>query len=394
VAKSCAALALMLALVGLLMAQAQPPQRPARKARGQVRDQGGAPLPKEKAKLDAADPLGKAAPAAAGPLAPGTYHFTFRLHAFDGAPLAASYYRSKLGSTAPVVLLIHESGRSRKDFDDPVLELKGQGLSEHLQGLDYAVLSLDLRGQGQNPRHALARGERPRIIEDLQAAYFFLVDRHNRGELNLSKLGVIALGDGANLATAWAFQPGAAVTTEGHPSDLSGLVLISPMPEGFGYLIRSVMPSLATRIPMLLMAGERDNASKEAIQGVRPLVERGRLNKIELCPSSLHGYKLLRLEPKVTSTLVHFLDSTLKNRAVAWEPQYNLLPVTFTEIQTVRHAKPDEPARKPADDRKDAAPEAKAPAKDAQGPAEDAKLAPPAEKEKSRRKRPRLDDQG
>ena len=128
---------------------------------GPVRDQGGVPLPKDKAKPNAADPLGKAV--AAGPLVPGTYHFNFRLHSFDGAPLAASYYRSKLGSTAPVVMLIHESGRSRKDFEDAMLELKGQGLAEHLQGLDYAVLSLDLRGQGQNLRRALSpRRTQPR----------------------------------------------------------------------------------------------------------------------------------------------------------------------------------------------------------------------------------------
>lgn len=340
------AISLSLALAGLVLAQAPqgqgqgqgPGQRPARKARGQIRDQGGAPLPKEKAKPNAADPLGKAG--FSGPLVPGTYHFNFRLHSFDGAPLAASYYRSKLESNAPVVLLVHESGRSRKDFEDAVQELRGQGLAEHLQGLDYAVLSLDLRGQGQNPRRALTRGDRMLILEDLQAAYFFLVDRHNRGELNLSKLGVIALGDGANLAAAWAFQPGAAVTIEGHPSDLSALVLISPMNDGFGYLLRQVTPSLATRIPMLLMAGERDNPSHEAVKAVRPLVERGRLNKIELYPSNLHGYKLLRLEPKVTSAVFHFLDNTLKNRAVSWEPQYNLVPVTFSDIQTVRHAKP------------------------------------------------------
>jgi hypothetical protein len=157
------------------------------------------------------------------------------------------------------------------------------------------------------------------------------------------------------------------------------------MAEGSGYLLRSVMPSLATRIPMLMIAGERDNASKDAIQGVRPLVERGRLNKIELYPSSLRGYKLLRLEPKVTSALIHFLDNTLKNRAVAWEPQYNLLPVTFTDIQTIRHTKPDDAAKKPAADRKDAAPGAQAPPKDDQPP--------PAEKDKARRKRPPLDDQ-
>ena len=64
--------------------------------------------------------------------------------------------------------------------------------------------------------------------EDLQAAYYFLVDRHNRGDLNLAKLGVVALGDGANLAAAWAYQPGAAITTDGRPSDLSALAMISP----------------------------------------------------------------------------------------------------------------------------------------------------------------------
>jgi alpha-beta hydrolase superfamily lysophospholipase len=377
-AKTFGALGLTLALIGLVVAQAPQPPRPARNARGPARDQGGAPLPKEKARPNAGDPLGK--DAGAGPLLPGTYHFNFRLHTFDGAPLAASYYRSKLGSTAPVVLLIHESGRSRRDFEEPIGDLRGQGLAEHLQGLDYAVLSLDLRGQGQNPRRALTRGDRQRLVEDLQAAYFFLVDRHNRGELNLAKLGVIALGDGANLAAAWAYQPGAAVTTEGRPSDLSALVLLSPMPEGTGYQLRHITPSLATRIPMLLLAGEKDNASKDAIQGVRTLVERGRLNKIELYPSSLHGYKLLRLEPKVTSTLFHYLDTTIKNRAVAWEPQYNLNPVTFSEIQTVRHTKPEDALKKPAaaDTKKAAEPEAKAPAEDAK--------APPSQKAKSRRR--------
>ncbi len=123
---------------------------------------------------------------------------------------------------------------------------------------------------------------------------------------------MIALGDGANLAAAWAFHPGAAVTTEGRPSDLSALVLISPMPEGSGYVLRHILPSIAPRIPTFLIAGENDHASKDAVQASRALVERHRLNKVELYPSALHGYKLLRLEPKVTSTLFHFLDTTLE----------------------------------------------------------------------------------
>jgi alpha-beta hydrolase superfamily lysophospholipase len=361
--KSWLALAVVMVLVGLALVQAHarqqpPPQRPARKARPPVRDQGGVPL-KKAARPEAADPLAKAGGVEAA-LVPGTYHFNFRLHAFDGAPLAASYYRSKIGSSAPVVMLIHESGRSRKDFEDPVLELKGQGLAEHLQGLNYAVLSLDLRGQGQNARRALSPGERPRLVEDLQAAYFFLVDRHNRGELNLAKLGVVALGDGANLVAAWAYHPGAAVTTEGRPSDLSALALISPMPEGSGYVLRHAIASIAPRIPLLLIAGENDHASKDAVQASRTLVERARLNKVELYPSSLHGYKLLRLEPKVTSTIFHFLDTSLRGRAVDWEPQYNLLPVTFSDIQTIRHTRTED-APKDQAKAKDKAQEAPAP---------------------------------
>jgi hypothetical protein len=236
-------------------------------------------------------------------------------------------------------MLIHEMGRSRKDFDDTVQELKGQGLAEHLQGLGYAVLSMDLRWQGQNPRRALAFNERPKLMEDVQAGYFFLVDRHNRGDLNLAKLGVIGLGDGGNLVLAWAFQPGAAVTIEGRPGDLSALALISPNPEGFGYVLGHVVASLAPRVPLLLLAGERDKASKDAVQSVRQLVERSRLNKVEFFPSSLHGYKLLRLEPKVTSVLFHFLEVSLKNRPVEWEPEYNLTPVTFGDVQVVQNNK-------------------------------------------------------
>jgi hypothetical protein len=328
--------------IAVVVAQGQPGGR---QGRNPLRNQGGVPL--KKARPEAADPLAKVGAAMVRPAA-GTYHFDFRLRSFDGTPLAASYYPSKQGSTAPVVMFIHEIGRSRKDFEEPVLELKGRGLAEHLQGLGYAVLSMDLRWQGQNPRRALTADERPKLVEDLQAGYFFLVDRHNRGDLNLAKLGVVALGDGANLTAAWATQPGAALTTEGRASDLSALALISPQPQGSGHVFQHVVTSLAPRVPLLLLAGERDNPSKDAVQSVTQMVQRARLNKVELFPSSLHGYKLLRLEPKVTTILVHFLETTLKNRPVEWEPQYNLTPVTFADIQMVQNSKLQDAGKVPA----------------------------------------------
>ena len=342
--KVLTAVVVSLVTVSIVAAQAQPGQN-----RGRIRNQGGAPL--KKARPEAADPLAKAdgadAKGKAKAVAAGTYHYTFKLHSFDGSPLAASFYPSKLGSTAPVVMLVHEANRSRKDFEEAVTELKGLGLAEHLQEEGYAVFSMDLRGQGQNPRRVLSAGDRPLLAEDLQAAYFFLLDRHNRGDFNVAKLGMIAVGEGANLAVAWAYQPGAAVSTEGRPSDLNALVLISPYPAGSGYVLGHILPSLAPRIPLALLAGSKDNASKDAVESVRRLVERARLNKVELFPSSLHGYKLMRLEPKVTPAIMRFLEPTIKLRPIDWEPRYNLIPVTVSEIQTVRHTQiPEKPAAK------------------------------------------------
>jgi alpha-beta hydrolase superfamily lysophospholipase len=340
--KALAAVVVSLLTVSIVAAQAQPAPK-----RGRIRNQGGAPL--NKARPNAGDPLAKAGGAdakgnakAAGA---GTYHYIFKLHSFDGSPLAASFYPSKLGSAAPVVILVHEANRSRKDFEEPVAELKGVGLAEHLQEEGYAVFSMDLRGQGQNPRRVLNSSDRFLLAEDLQAAYVFLLDRHNRGDFNVAKLGMIAVGEGANLAAAWAYQPGAAVSTEGRPSDLNALVLISPYPEGSGYVLGHILPSLAPRIPLALLAGSKDNASKDAVESVRRLVERARLNKVELFPSALHGYKLMRLEPKVTPTILRFLEPTNKLRPIDWEPRYNLTPVTVSEIQTVQHT---QAAEKPA----------------------------------------------
>ena len=56
-------------------------------------------------------------------------------------------------------------------------------------------------------------------------------------------------------------------------------------------------------IAVALLAGENDKASSDAVKAVRKSVERARLCKVELFPSSLQGYKLLRLEPKVVPAI-------------------------------------------------------------------------------------------
>src|SRR5690606_34608103 len=116
------------------------------------------------------------------------------------------------------------------------------------------------RGRGD------ANASRAAAVADLQAAYQFLLDRHNRRELNIAKLGVLGLGDGANLALAWAATPGAAVAIEGRISDIGALALVSPAAEALGVRLGPVVASLAPRVPILLMAGREDRDSAEAIE--------------------------------------------------------------------------------------------------------------------------------
>ncbi len=61
----------------------------------------------------------------------------------------------------------------------------------------------------------------------------------------------------------------------------------------------------------------------------------------------------------------------MRGRAVDWEPQYNLLPVTFSDIQTIRHTRPgDAPKDQPKAKAQEAPPPvAKPKANDAKKPA-------------------------
>jgi len=334
--------AVALATVGASLAQAPAPATKGKgaekNAKGGLKAPGG--VPPKKLKRHAADPFANQGnnpadkgKAAAAPVWP--FHYKFKITAIDNVPLAAVYYPAQRG-TAAVVMLVHEKGRSGKDFEDGIEDLHDKGLAEFLQSQGYAVLVLDLRGHGANPRREVGAKEGKVLVGDLQAAYQFLVDRHNREELNLAKLGVVAVGEGANLVAAWAATPGAAVSSEGRVSDLEALVLVSPVAEGFGSKLSSNLASVAPRVPMLLMAGERDAASFNPVKDVQATVARQRQSKVDLYPTSLHGYKLLRFQPKVADAILAFFEATIKKARIdEWEPRYNLSPVVYGDIELV-----------------------------------------------------------
>ncbi len=327
-------------------------------------------IPKGALGKGAADPLAQAEGRGGRPAdAPNwPFHYKFKLSGEGGAVLDALYFPSKLGPDAPVILFVHEKGGAGREFEAPIDELKGKGLAESLQIQGYASLVVDFRGMAIGPRGEAAQKDWRGRVGDLQAAYQFLVDRHNRTELNLAKLAVVALGEGANLAALWAVTPGAATTGEARISDLGALVLVSPVAALGAARFESTLAPLAPRVPLLLLAGERDAASKEPIKAARALVERQRLSKVVTYPTALHGAKLLRFTPQAPGAILKFLDSTLKPRKDEWEPRYNLTPVAFSDSTVVQPKDQGEPEKKEKDiDKEKAAPEKKANQPDPKG---------------------------
>jgi acetyl esterase/lipase len=317
--------------------------------------------PPKNARRAPADPLARNAPQPnqkaqqAAPKWP--YHYKMQLPAPEPPPLAARYYPSQLGIAAPVVLLLHESGpgRAGKDFEDPIADLKDMGLAPYLQEKGYAVVVLDLR----NPAAGSANAWRNQVA-DVQAAYRFLLGRHNRRELNLAKFGVLGLGEGANLASLWASLPAAAVSIEGRPTDLGALLLVSPLPEVANTRLAPSVTSLAPRIPMLLLAGTGDQQSADIVNSAKTTVERQRFSKVQLLDARQHGYNLLRFAPKATEPILTFLDNTLKIRTDEWEPRYNLAPIQPTNVSVVNtgpeaakaERQPDQKKAEPQPDQK------------------------------------------
>ena len=357
-----------LAGLGLLPAlgqlRADPPQddaaavknAPAAQAKGAARP-GGLRVPGgagRRQRAQAADPLAPPAganpnrnqeanpnPVQAAPDQPRTpvwpFHYSLKIAGTDGQAIQAAYYPAKVPFQAPALILLHETGRghSSKDFEEPIEDLKGKSLVKSLQDQGFALLTIDLRGHGGNPRHPLTQAEVPLLVTDVQAGYLFLVDRHNRGELNLGKLGVIGVGEAANVAAAWAASAGSGTSSEGRLSDLGALVLVSPVADAYGLKLGELLPEIATRFPILAVAGDKDEKSIQTLLDHTRVIERHRAGQVAYFNTSLHGSKLISFFPKVATGATAFLEEPVKARRMEWEPRFLFDPVVIEGAQLV-----------------------------------------------------------
>lgn len=207
----------------------------------------------------------------------------------DGLELKATYFPGTKGQESIPVVLLHGFNKgkgSRKDFTQE------RGLASLLQEkLGCAVIVPDLRGHGDSTKIKInskktddIKGKKlsamqisAMVTQDMRAVKDFLWEKNNEKALNIDKLTVIGLEEGAALALGYAAYD--AVGYEQRearvgPLKLGGFVkaavLISPMTNVTGFKTPQVMkmPAICRDLKVMIVVG---NKSKE------PLVEAERL---------------------------------------------------------------------------------------------------------------------
>jgi pimeloyl-ACP methyl ester carboxylesterase len=263
----------------------------------------------------------------------------------DGLALKATFYPGTRGiDTVPIVIL-HDFKGNRNEYD---------ALALTLQSLGHAVLVPDLRGHGESTK--LQAGPREQAIEaakmtrpdfekiirfDRAAVRDFLVNRNNKEEFNLNRLGIIGVGMGSVMAVHWADQDyREAVLTGGRGlgRNVKGVVLISPERNFKGVPIHTALqnPFVRATISVYILVGAQDAKARGDAENIYSLFERYHpkpepdqaaekqdlfIGKLE---TSLQGLKLLEArELKLDAAIAQFIDLRLVKPDFPWTERWN-----------------------------------------------------------------------
>ncbi len=209
----------------------------------------------------------------------------------DGWPLRLTYYRSSEGKEAAVVVLLHMKGESRLTWTAP------KGFAEQLNARGFAVIAVDLRKHGQSkpgaedddPKKAAAPDkdkakkaaggsdlkptDYPLMVRDMDAVKKFIFEEHQKGNLNMRKMAIIAPTMSAAIAITFAAADWAKAPYDDAPNlaaktprgqDIQAMIFLSPettLPQVPAHQIAGQLKS--TPMAAFVVVGGSDTQDKD-----------------------------------------------------------------------------------------------------------------------------------
>lgn len=263
----------------------------------------------------------------------------------DGVLLHSMYYPGSDGKQTVPVILLHgwdgpRGAGAARDFDD---------LAADLQAAGHAVIVPDLRGHGDSRQRRTpvgtkvgiarkrlgGRGLNAMVTSDVEAVKQFLMDEHNRGELNIELLCVVGCEMGAAVAANWTAQDWAWPTVRDlkQGKDVRALVLVSP-PAAFRNLSVTKAMSFAPmqKLPVMIVHGNHDKNANRSVKRICKLLDphhrattdakKRTFVKVEQ-ETSLQGAELLNPRLDTINRIREFIQHQVVDRRdrIRWRPR-------------------------------------------------------------------------
>ncbi len=262
----------------------------------------------------------------------------------DGARINVTYYPSSAGKNAPVAILLHGKGGNRLVWQTGVGQIPS--FAAALQQNDFAVVTVDLRGHGQNiandgatPANKKAdsikltgRDYAAMVAFDVETVKKFLLDEHENEKLNVNKLAIVGADFSAIVSLVytdfdWGKEPydDAAIPAQRTPrgQDVRALILISPDSTVPGLVpIPAIARVRALQMPVLIAVGEKDTLDKGAAKKLADQIMPKKEDKphvfLETYPFKFRGTDLLNKGTKLEAQMFKFLDDYVKKSPGEW----------------------------------------------------------------------------
>jgi dienelactone hydrolase len=188
----------------------------------------------------------------------------------DGVNIRATWYAGlgqKEKKESVPVIMVHGWEGQRGEYHNLAIMLQGQG---------HSIIAPDLRGHGQSTVKKLPDGETETIeldaltrrdleamVLDLEACKKFLMEKNNKGELNIEALCVVGADFGCIVAMRWAALDWSAPRLPAFKQgqDVKALVLLTPMQAHKGLTLREALtvPAVQSQISVMIVAGKEDS---------------------------------------------------------------------------------------------------------------------------------------
>lgn len=227
---------------------------------------------------------------------PGMFSWAILIPSAPAAPVAlttedgASLSGESWGRGARGVLLIHDEGRSRTDWELVAPKLAQAG---------FRVLAIDLRGHGASTLPApLQQDDWPKLTADVAAGVQWLVTN------GATEVHLVGERVGANLALAAA--PASDRVTD--------LVLMSPALNAHGIRVSTGVEALGER-SVLVVAGAADPLAAKTGRWIAE--QAAGASRVELLPAGKAGERLVNVAPEAVSLMLAWIDGGAAKAAAA-----------------------------------------------------------------------------